>query len=72
MTRVKAVAVQRGRWLPHLEPPHPGDARLMKAFLGMVHGGRVCGRFVSAVELLRAAIGRRREQTPETPSENRK
>ncbi len=61
MTSLKAIAVRRGRWLPHLDPPHPDDARLFADYLRVVHGGSWRERIASAVDLVRTALTRRRE-----------
>jgi aldehyde dehydrogenase (NAD+) len=33
MTRVKAIAIRRGKWVPHLDPPHPTDAEIFARFV---------------------------------------
>jgi acyl-CoA reductase-like NAD-dependent aldehyde dehydrogenase len=63
MTSIKAIAVRRGRWLPHLGPPHPHDARLLADYLRMAHGGSWRERIGSAVALIRTALTRRRDAT---------
>jgi acyl-CoA reductase-like NAD-dependent aldehyde dehydrogenase len=63
MTSLKAIAVRRGRWLPHLEPPHPDDARLFADYLRMAHSGSWRERIASAVDLMRTALARRRKAT---------
>lgn len=55
LTAVKAVSVRRGRWVPHLDPAHPEDARLFRGYLAAIHGGRLAGW----IDLIRAAWGRR-------------
>jgi acyl-CoA reductase-like NAD-dependent aldehyde dehydrogenase len=60
MTCVKAIAVRRGRWLPHLEPSHPDDARLIAGYVRMVHGGSWLERIASAADLTRTILVRRR------------
>lgn len=67
MTQIKAIAVRRGRWLPHLEPPRPDDARLVRGYLGMAHGGRWGRRLASAWDLLRLMFGRRRSRGTRDP-----
>ena len=66
MTSIKAIAVRRGRWLPHLEPPHPDDGRLLADYLRMAHGGSWRERIASAVDLIRTALTRRRKATRDT------
>jgi aldehyde dehydrogenase (NAD+) len=70
MTTIKAIAVRRGRWLPHLERPHPDDARLMADYLRMAHGGSWRERIAAAVDLMRTALTRRRK-TKRDASERR-
>lgn len=60
MTSIKAVAVRRGRWLPHLEPPHFDDARLIADYLRMAHGGSWRERIASAIDLIRTLLARRK------------
>lgn len=59
MTAVKAIAVRRGRWLPHLEPAHSSDAGLFSSYIGFRHGGSWRTRFSSARGLIRALLDRR-------------
>jgi acyl-CoA reductase-like NAD-dependent aldehyde dehydrogenase len=61
MTSTKSIAVRRGRWLPHLEPAHPDDARLFADYLRMAHGRSWRERIASAVDLIRTALNRRRQ-----------
>jgi hypothetical protein len=72
MTRVKAVAVRRGRWLPHLERPQPEDAQLMRTFLGMIHGRRLTERLAAAIGLLRVLRRRGRQRTSGASGEREK
>ncbi|MBK4723458.1 aldehyde dehydrogenase family protein [Azospirillum sp. YIM DDC1] len=55
MTRVKTVAVRRGRRLPHTDPPRDGDAALMLAALRLLHGGpgTRAGAFRTLIQALR-------------------
>jgi len=59
MTYPQAVAVRRGRFLPHLEPAQEGDEELFKAFIECVHrqGWRV--RLQSLATLVRLTRERR-------------
>lgn len=59
MTTVKAVAVRRGRWLPHLEPGQPGDEEIFKGWLAAAHGDGLQAQLAGAVRLARALIRRR-------------
>jgi acyl-CoA reductase-like NAD-dependent aldehyde dehydrogenase len=58
LTTVKTIAVRRGRRLPHLEEPQPGDADLFLSYLALVHGGGWRARLQGLVGLFRA-LGRR-------------
>jgi acyl-CoA reductase-like NAD-dependent aldehyde dehydrogenase len=58
MTAAKAVAVRRGRWLPHLEPRQPGDEELFKGWLAAAHGDGLGARVAGAVRLARAMAKR--------------
>lgn len=58
MTAVKAVAVRRGRWLPHLEARQPGDEELFKGWLAAAHGDGLRARAAGAVRLARALTKR--------------
>lgn len=60
MTAVKAVAVRRGRWLPHLEEGRPGDEELFKGWLAAAHGDGLRARLAGAARLARALIRRER------------
>jgi acyl-CoA reductase-like NAD-dependent aldehyde dehydrogenase len=58
MTAVKAVAVRRGRWLPHLQPRQPGDQELFKGWLAAAHGDGLRARAAGVVRLARALARR--------------
>lgn len=62
LTNVKAVAVRRGRWLPHLEERTPEDGEILRALLALDHAPRGRERLAAAVTLLRAAWRRRKEK----------
>ncbi|MEO6871834.1 MAG: aldehyde dehydrogenase family protein [Chthoniobacterales bacterium] len=52
-----AIAIRRGRSLPHLAPPRPDDPELFAAYIKTTYGsGR--GRWKALPELIRAAHGR--------------
>ncbi len=59
MTAVKAVAVRRGRWLPHLQPRQSGDEELFKGWLAAAHGDGLRARAAGAVRLARALARRK-------------
>lgn len=59
LTVPKVVAIRRGRRLPHLGEPHPGDAELFHAYLSLTHGGGLRDRLRGAMDLARAIIRRR-------------
>ena len=61
-TTLKTIAVQRSRWLPHLQPVRPGDARMFAAFIRMLHGGALRGRIAAAAALTRAVLQRGKEE----------
>ncbi|HEX2643786.1 MAG TPA: aldehyde dehydrogenase family protein [Thermoanaerobaculia bacterium] len=60
MTAVQAVAVRRGRFLPHLDEPQPGpgDSELFRGYLAAVHGAGIAPRLRGLLRLLRAAARR--------------
>ncbi len=68
MTHYKVVLHRRNRWLPHLDPPSPWDARLLMAFLGLVHGRGWRTKLRSLGEAIRAANEQRRWQQQHTQS----
>ncbi len=45
MTTVKSVAVRRGRWRPHYDPPQTGHEALFRAYIQAVHGASWRQRF---------------------------
>jgi acyl-CoA reductase-like NAD-dependent aldehyde dehydrogenase len=60
LTNIKAVAVRRGRWLPHLEERAPEDGEVLRALLTLDHAPRWQDRCAAALTLGRAAVRRRR------------
>jgi acyl-CoA reductase-like NAD-dependent aldehyde dehydrogenase len=60
-TTLKTVVVQRSRWLPHLQPLMPGDARMFAAFIRMLHAGAMRERVAACVEVTRALFQRGKE-----------
>jgi len=56
MTVMQAVAVRHGRWLPHLQSPGPHDAKILAAWLQLVHTGSLSAKF-AAIRSLVQAIG---------------
>ncbi|QDU90615.1 Aldehyde dehydrogenase [Pirellulimonas nuda] len=62
MTRLKAVVARRGAWLPHLDPPRPGLAKLLAGFLTYSHAGTMAGRWRG----LRDVAGALREKPSST------
>ncbi len=58
LTAVKAVAVRRGAWLPHLDEPRPGDEALLRSYLALVHGSGWRARLGGLAGVCRA-LGRR-------------
>jgi acyl-CoA reductase-like NAD-dependent aldehyde dehydrogenase len=61
LTVPKVVAIRRGRRLPHLEDPQPGDADLFRAWLSLAHGGGPRARLRGALDLARALVLRGRK-----------
>jgi len=61
LTVPKVVAIRRGRRLPHLENPQPGDADLFRAWLSLAHGGGPRARLRGALDLARALVLRGRK-----------
>jgi aldehyde dehydrogenase (NAD+) len=59
LTVPKVVAVRKGRRLPHLEEPHPGDAALFRAYLNLAHGGSLRARLRGALDLIHAVVQRK-------------
>ena len=53
MTALKAIAVQRSHWLPHLEKLGPYEGSLLRNYLTAVHGGSFGARFSATMRLLR-------------------
>lgn len=62
MTAPKAIAVRRGGWLPHLDPPRPGDETLFHQFIMASHasGWRERLQAMWRIAKLGAARGRQR------------
>ena len=61
LTHLKAVAVRRGRWLPHLEERAPEDGAteevgILRALLALDHAPRWQDRLAAALTLGRAAV----------------
>jgi acyl-CoA reductase-like NAD-dependent aldehyde dehydrogenase len=54
LTRVKAVAVRRGRFRPHFRSPDADQLRLAEAYLGAAHGTGLVFRFRAACALVSA------------------
>ena len=54
LTAVKAVAVRRGTWRPHLDGGDPGNAALFQAYIAAVHGGSLARRAAACWDVVRA------------------
>jgi acyl-CoA reductase-like NAD-dependent aldehyde dehydrogenase len=54
LTAVKAIAVRRGTWRPHLDGSDPGDGALFQAYIAAAHGGSLTRRADACWRLLRA------------------
>lgn len=61
MTRVKAIAIRRGKWVPHLDPPHATDAEILQGLFKMQHGGNWRKRWEGIKQLWQAIQTRRSE-----------
>jgi acyl-CoA reductase-like NAD-dependent aldehyde dehydrogenase len=59
MTRLKTIAIRRGNWAPHLDPPQPTDGAILKGLFKLQHGGSWRIRFQGFLELWRAIQQRR-------------
>ena len=55
LTVIKAVAVRRGRRLPHLDQRQPGDGDLFRAWLAASHAGTLRRRLQGIIEVFRTA-----------------
>jgi acyl-CoA reductase-like NAD-dependent aldehyde dehydrogenase len=62
MTRVKAIAIRRGKWVPHLDPPHPTDAEILRGLFKFQHGGNWRTRWEGIKQLWQAIQLRRSDQ----------
>jgi acyl-CoA reductase-like NAD-dependent aldehyde dehydrogenase len=60
MTTPKAIAVRRSRWLPHLEPVQPGDAKFFEDYVVAVNAAGWLDRLKAGGRMLRSMIGRGR------------
>jgi hypothetical protein len=61
LTAIKAVAVRKGKFRPHLDERHPGDGELFRAFLAASHGGSLRERWLGWRDVIRAAMARRKD-----------
>jgi hypothetical protein len=62
LTTVKTIAVQRSRWLPHLQGTMPGDAAMFSAFIRVLHAGSLRKRLSGCAELSSALLRRKRNK----------
>lgn len=58
MTQFKVIALRHGRWLPHLDPPHPSDAALLAAWLEFTNAPSIVARWRALMCLVRVIAGR--------------
>lgn len=63
LTAIKAVAVRRGRWLPHLDERAPEDTQILRALLTLDHAPRRWDRLAAAAALIRAALHLKRSSS---------
>jgi acyl-CoA reductase-like NAD-dependent aldehyde dehydrogenase len=59
MTTTKVITRRSGKWRPHFDEPHAGDAGLFHAYLTAAHGGSWRGRFAGLRQLVRSLMKRR-------------
>jgi acyl-CoA reductase-like NAD-dependent aldehyde dehydrogenase len=59
LTHPTPLIERSGRWLPHLDPPHPSDPQLLAGILQLRHGGSWKSRWSGLKQLWRAASQRR-------------
>ena len=62
MTYPHCIALRRGRFLPHLDEAHPGDAELFEAYLAMTHSKGLAQRWRAARKLFGLAQRRRKKK----------
>ena len=62
MTAVKAIAIRRSRWLPHLEREMPADQALFRGFIMGSHGGTLRERLGGWKLAAQAMMQRRAEE----------
>jgi acyl-CoA reductase-like NAD-dependent aldehyde dehydrogenase len=62
LTTVKTIAVQRSRWLPHLQGTMPGDAAMFSAFIRVLHAGSLRKRLSGCAELSSALVRRKKNK----------
>lgn len=62
MTRVKAIAIRRGKWVPHLDPPHPTDSEILRGLFKFQHGGSWRTRWEGIKQMWQAIQTRRKDQ----------
>lgn len=65
LTAIKAVAVRRGRWLPHLDDRQPEDGDLFRAWLAAAHAGTLRGRLQGIIDVFRTAAWHGSRKTQE-------
>jgi acyl-CoA reductase-like NAD-dependent aldehyde dehydrogenase len=60
MTAIKAVAIRRGKFRPHLDERNPVDTELFRAYLAAAHSGSLRERWRGWRDVIRAAMARRK------------
>ena len=63
LTRPKVIASRGGKWLPHLDPPSPGDADLLTGYLQLTHGAKLRDRLAGLGRLKHALKNRNTKKT---------
>lgn len=62
MTRIKTIAIRHGKWVPHLDPPHPTDAEILQGLFKFQHGGTWKKRWEGIKQLWQAIQVRRSDR----------
>jgi acyl-CoA reductase-like NAD-dependent aldehyde dehydrogenase len=63
MTRPKVIAVNRARWLPHLDPPQDRDAALLEGILQWCHAGSFRKAFGGLIQAFKAVSNQSKTQS---------
>lgn len=58
LTAPKVITLTRGKMRPAFDQPHPDDAALFEAYLGLAHGRGLTGRIRSLVNVMKSLTNR--------------